>query len=185
MEWRTRWLCRVLVGTAALIGWQTGFLREWASHAQMALFRHSLTRALDGESWRVERAAILGPNVWIFDLRRDEPDSTSLYVSFLPSPQAASDHFARNGNRFVEPVAVLYSQGSPWPPVQFAPPLISHASLPGLAEANFVWNGYCPNTRGVVKFRQGRAIALINAPSIADAERVGRTVAALFAERGY
>ena len=34
-----------------------------------------------------------------------------------------------------------------------------------------------------MKFRQGRVIALINAPSLLDAEHLGRKVAALLAER--
>ena len=124
----------------------------------------------------IDRSAVLGPDLWLFNLRStgSDADSTSLSWRFFPSRQAASERFVQIGNQLVVPVAVAYYAGSPPPPVHFDPPIISHTSFTALDQANFFWNGHGANARGVINFRQGRVIGQINAPSLADAERVGR-----------
>jgi hypothetical protein len=150
----------------------------------MALFRVSLAGAINrnGAKWRVERSAVLGGTLWLFDLRREgsrDPDSASLFVRFYPSSDAAGEQFARHGNEFIAPVTAVYYQGTPQPPVRFDRPIISHVTLPSLRQSHFVWSGYGSNTRGVISFRQGRVIAQINAPSVSEAEQLGRKIAAL------
>lgn len=187
---RRLWLtmASMVTATTVVVGWQSGVIRQWASYGRMALFRVSLASAItrDGAAWSVQRSAVLGGTLWLFDLRREgsrAPDSASLFMRFYPSSDVAGEQFVRHGNEFIAPVATIRYQRTPQLPVHFDLAIISHATLPSLGESNFVWDGYGSNTRGVIKFQQGRVIAQINAPSLSEAEQLGWKVAALLAER--
>lgn len=184
-----RWLgfAAALVGSAALVGWKTGVLHEWTSYGQMALFRLSLTRELsrDGARWTVRSSANVRGELWTFYLDRDGAISAGVNLRFYPSSEAARDQFAKSGNAFVPSVLVAYVQGSPPPPVRFAQPIISHSSLPGLGQANFVWDADRGKNPAVVRFRQGPVVGLVDAGSLTDAEGVARKVAALISGRRY
>jgi len=112
-----------------------------------------------------------------------------LVLRILPTVEQARSMFQFDGNEFTAPKArlgghVIREDGTiterNWmPPPPPDPPIQSNESLRDLGDQNFVWRGYGQNTRGVIKLRVGRFLADVNAPSIDDAERLARRVAAL------
>jgi hypothetical protein len=106
-------------------------------------------------------------------------DTGYLALSILPTVEQARSTFEFDGNRLVAPKSSVYVQRrdgtvTDYKPAQFDPPIQSSESLPNLGNENFVWRGYGRNSRGVIKLRIGRFLASLNAPTIADAERLAR-----------
>jgi hypothetical protein len=117
-------------------------------------------------------------------------DSGHLVLRILPSVELARSTFEFDGNQFIAPKAHLgghfrrASDGTiterTWtPPPPSDPPIQSSESLPNLGDENYVWRGYGHNSRGVIKLRVGRFLADLNAPTMADAERLARRLADL------
>jgi hypothetical protein len=62
--------------------------------------------------------------------------------------------------------------------VAISAPLESHERILGIGEEGFLWRGYGNNERGVVRVRIGRYLIEINAPTVAEAERLARAAVA-------
>lgn len=181
---RRLWVLTALgVAVAVGYGWHSGVIRQWATDGRMALFRVSLARELsrDGARWTVRSSANVRGELWIVHLDRDGVDSAGVYLLFFPSSEAARDQFAKSGNAFVPPILTSWVKGTSPPPVQSGPPIISHTSLRGVGQANFVWDADRGRNPAVVKFRQDRVIGQVFAGSVTDAERVARKAAELIA----
>jgi hypothetical protein len=119
---------------------------------------------------------------------RFERDTGGLVLRILPSVELARSTFEFDGNQFTAPKVHLgirrASDGTiterAWtPPPPPDPPIQSNESLPDLGDENYLWRGYGQNLRGVIKLRVGRFLADLNAPTMADAERLARRLADL------
>ena len=115
-------------------------------------------------------------------------DMGYLALSILPTVEQARSTFEFDGNQFVAPKAHLSVRRASdatiperaWtPPPPPDPPIQSNESLPNLGDENYVWRGYGHNSRGVIKLRVSRFLANLNAPTMADAERLARRLADL------
>jgi hypothetical protein len=111
-------------------------------------------------------------------------DTGYLALSILPTVEQARSTFEFDGNRFVAPKSSSYIQRrdgtfTDYKPPPPDPPIRSNESLPNLGDENYVWRGYGRNSRGVIKARIGRFLANLNAPTMADAERLARRLADL------
>jgi hypothetical protein len=109
-------------------------------------------------------------------------DTAHLSIRHAPSEAEAQQWLETEGRQFREPVAVGYIQGND-APVQLPPPKVieSSESISGIDDGANIWRGYGRNTRGVIKFRRGRFVGEVNAPSVKDATVVAKGVAALLA----
>ena len=132
-----------------------------------------LQRALDAEG-------INGSIQHVFLSLRMHNDTA--HVGFR---QAASDGEAREwmqtaGREFREPVAVAHVEGDP-SPIQLPPTIVNKSCEPisGIGDEANIWRGYGNNTRGVIKFRRGRFVGDVNAPSVEDAMIIARGLASL------
>jgi hypothetical protein len=107
-------------------------------------------------------------------------DTAHLSIRQAPSEADAQQWLESEGRRFREPVAVLYKQGDD-APLQHRPPKVNGSSeaISGIGDGANIWRGYSGNTRGVIKFRRGRFVAQVNAPSVNDAMAVAKGVVAL------
>ena len=106
----------------------------------------------------------------------------SAHVAFQ---QAASEKEAREwmqteGRELRPPVAVAYVEGDDAPvQVRRSKVIESSETIPGIGDGANVWRGYGTNTRGVIKFRQGRFVGEVNAPSVKEATAVAKGLVAL------
>lgn len=111
---------------------------------------------------------------------RIQNDTAHLSVRQARTDAEARQWFETEGRRFREPVAVLRKEGDA-APVQLPPPQIieSSESISGIGDGANIWRGYGRNTRGVIKFRRGRFVGEVNAPSVEDALVVAKGIVAL------
>jgi hypothetical protein len=112
----------------------------------------------------------------------DVGSSGRLSLHVFPTVESAREHFAANGNRFVEPRLTAYVTApdgtvAGWTPPPPKPPILSTESLPDVADQNFIWRGYGKTSRGVVKLQVGRFVASLNVSSVPEAEQLARLVA--------
>jgi len=107
-------------------------------------------------------------------------DTAHLSIRQMPSEADALQWLASEGTRFREPVLVGYKQGDD-APVHLPPPKIieSSESISGIGDGAHIWRGYGRNTRGVIKFRHGRFVGEVNAPSVEDATVVAKGLVSL------
>ena len=107
-------------------------------------------------------------------------DSAYLSVRQAPSEAEAREWMDTEGKRFREPVAIARIAGND-APVQLPPPRVieSSESVAGIGDRANIWRGYGRNTRGVIKFRLGRFIGEVNAPSVEDATIVAKGLVSL------
>lgn len=107
-------------------------------------------------------------------------DTAHLAIRQAPSEAEAREWLETEGRLFREPVAVLRKQ-SDRAPVQLPPPNVieSSESISGIGDGANIWRGYGTNTRGVIKFRRGRFVGEVNAPSVEDATVMAKGLAAL------
>jgi len=151
---------------------------------------HTLTGLLDA----VERLLVQDESDWALEtcyfMVRFGRDTGHLLLRIMPTTEQARSTFQFDGDRFVAPKAHLgghfkrdsdgtITDRTGKPPPTPDPPIQSNESLPDIGDENFVWRGYGQNTRGVIKLRVGRFLADVNAPSVEDAQRLARRVAAL------
>jgi hypothetical protein len=104
-------------------------------------------------------------------------DSAHCALRRAPSVDEAKAVFAQDGRTFHPPTAVaarVEPDGSVREPGRATrnAPIRSDEELPGIGDDAFVWRGYRNNQRGVVKFRSGRFIGEVNAPSVELAEQL-------------
>ena len=127
-----------------------------------------LQRALSAEGINCSLVHIL------FSVRIHE-DTAHLAIQQASSETEARQWMETEGKLFREPVAVLRNQSDPRP-VQLPPPNVieSSESIAGIGDAANIWRGYGKNTRGVIKFRRGRFVGEVNAPSVEDATVVAK-----------
>ena len=128
-------------------------------------------------------AATLAVRHCLFSLSL-ERDSAHLSIRCARTPAEAEAIFAQEGNQFVAPVltsSVRHADGSVSHsgPTDFDPPIVSTERLPGVGDDSYLWRGYGNNERGVVRFRVGRFIGQVNAPTVTEASLLAQRVAEL------
>jgi hypothetical protein len=155
----------------------------------MPAMPHSLTDLLDAiERLLVQDEADCAVETCYFMVRFGR-DIGQLLLRITPAVEHAHSMFQIDGNQFIAPKMRLgghykrvdgtITEQTWTPPPPPDPPIQSNESLPDLGDENFVWRGYGQNTRGVIKFRVGRFLADVNAPSVEDAERLAHRVVGL------
>ena len=107
-------------------------------------------------------------------------DAAHLSIQRAPSEADARQWLETEGKRFREPVAILRKEGDD-APAQLPPTKVNESSeaISGIGDAANIWRGYGKNTRGVIKFRRGRFICEVNAPSVEHAMVVSKGLASL------
>lgn len=107
-------------------------------------------------------------------------DSAYLSARRAPSESEARQWMDTEGKRFREPVAIARREGDD-APVQLPPPSVieSSESVSSIGDEANIWRGYGRNTRGVIKFRLGRFMGEVNAPSVEDAINVAKGLVSL------
>lgn len=111
-------------------------------------------------------------------------DSAHCSLRRAPSVEEARTYFERDGREFRPPIAVAAvaePDGSvrDQRPVIRNAPIRSEEKLGGVGDEAFLWRGYTNNQRGVIKFRSGRFIGEVNAPSVQDAKMLAGRLADL------
>ena len=114
-------------------------------------------------------------------------DNDTAHVSFrqASSEQEAQEWMQTIGRQFWESRAVgtvhRKDDPVPQPPPQLPPPIINESaeSISGIGDEANIWRGYGCNTRGVIKFRCGRFVGDVNAPSVEDATIIAKGVVSL------
>jgi hypothetical protein len=113
---------------------------------------------------------------------RLERDTTHVSIRSAPSADEAKLAFQSDGRRFIQPVAILLRDGDNMPAeLPRHRVLESSEALASVGDEAYLWRGYAQNTRGVVKFRSGRYVVEVNAPSVDDAIGSARGLSALLA----
>jgi hypothetical protein len=132
-----------------------------------------LQRALSAEG-------INGSIQHVFLSLRMHNDTAHVDVRHAPSESEAREWMQTVGRQFREPVAVGRIEGDN-SPVRLPPLTVNESSesIFGIGDEANIWRGYGGNTRGVIKFRQGRYVAEVNAPSVEDATVVAKGLASL------
>ena len=132
-----------------------------------------LQRALDAEG-------ISGSIVHVLLSLRMLNDTAHLDFRQAPSEKEAREWMETEGRRFREPVAVFRVERDD-SPVQLPPPIVNESSesISGIGDEANIWRGYGRNTRGVIKFRRGRFVGEVNAPSVEDATVVAKGLVSL------
>ena len=107
-------------------------------------------------------------------------DTAHLSVRQMPSEIEAGQWLDTEGRRFREPVLVARNQRDN-SPLQLPPSNVieSSESIAGIGDGANIWRGYGSNTRGVIKFRRGRFVGEVNAPSVEDATVVAKGLVSL------
>jgi len=135
-----------------------------------------LQRALDAEG-------INGSIQHVLLSLRMHNDTAHLSVQRATSEDEAREWLETEGRRFREPVAVgrVVRKDSDDAPVRLPPSNVieSSESISGIGDGANIWRGYGTNTRGVIKFRRGRFVGEVNAPSVEDAMVTAKGLAAL------
>jgi hypothetical protein len=102
-------------------------------------------------------------------------DSAHRALRHAPSIDDAEAHFAQDGREFRPPTATaaraeadgtVREHGT----VVRNAPIRSNERLAGVGDEAYLWRGYTNNQRGVVKFRSGRFVGEVNAPSVEEAK---------------
>lgn len=101
-----------------------------------------------------------------------------------PSVAEATTYFERDGREFRPPTLVAARAEADGTvreqrPVVRNAPIRSDETLTGVGDEAFLWRGYTNNQRGVIKFRSGRFIGEVNAPSVEDAKILATRLADL------
>jgi len=132
-----------------------------------------LQRAFDAEG-------INGSIVHVFLSLRMHNDTAHLDFQPASSEREAREWMETEGKRFREPVAVGRIERDD-SPIQLPPPIVNESSesISGIGDEANIWRGYGRNTRGVIKFRRGRFVGEVNAPSVEDATVVAKGLASL------
>ena len=107
-------------------------------------------------------------------------DTVHLSLRQVPSEIDARRWLDTEGRRFREPVLVALNQRDT-APVRLPPSNVieSSESIAGIGEGANIWRGYGNNSRGVIKFRRGRFVGEVNAPSVEDAMVVAKGLVSL------
>lgn len=134
-----------------------------------------LQRALRAEG-------IIGSLEHVLLTLRMHNDTAYVSVRQSSTEAEAQEWLDTEGQLFRAPVAIARVQGDETS--QLPPPNIirSSESIAGIGDGANIWRGYGRNTRGVIKFRQGRFVGEVNAPSVDDAVLVAKGLASLLAQ---